>query len=341
MGARESTPGKATVIDNVYRSVLLCKLAGLSFAETKNVIYSIYGRIVSRDTLKDWYYGRYKHSLSRLNSLDKSLFYHKAYRIAMEIRKRHPEWGYKRVATETNKKLPVNVPATTVYFWITGRSKPNVTPVRVVPELGYLTGVLVGDYKRTDGGLQVKNKGFIEHYIKTYEKVTGIKLKIHKRKDKYYKDPIYYTKENGGFMKTLWKTGLWKTIAMIYKKDFLQGLFDSEGTIVLRTKSVNISFTTSTEEVLKIAKQILNDLGYRVKIENIKSEERELRGKSTKFKENYKLYIRNGIMILDKFSEEIGFRESIRKKKLEIIKKVIKLPQKYRMEYYKKYLEEI
>ncbi len=196
-------------------------------------------------TLKTWYYSKKKHRLSKLNALDKSLFYHKAYNLALNLKKEHPEWGHKRISKELNNLLPIPLPITTVYYWITGRSKPSITYVKVIPELGYLTGVLVGDYRRTNGGLNVKNRSFAEYYAWAYEKVTGVKLRIHEKEDKRYGGMYFYTKENGGFMKALWKSGLWKTIAYIYPVQFLQGLFVSEGTISLTSSSLMLSFTTS------------------------------------------------------------------------------------------------
>ncbi|RLE59740.1 MAG: hypothetical protein DRJ35_05050 [Thermoprotei archaeon] len=321
MGVRESTSGKATVIDNIYRSVLLCRLAGLGFAETKRIIYSVYGRAVPMHTLKDWYYGRRKHRLSRLNSLDRSLFYHKAYEIVLEIKAEHPGWGYKRVATELNKRLPIRVPSMTIYFWITGRSRPNVTPVRVVPELGYLAGVLVGDYRRTGGGLSVKDWGFIEYYVKVYEKVTGVRLEIHEKDDDYYGNKYFYTKENGGFLQLLWKTGLWKTIAHIYPMEFLQGLFDSEGTISYTPKSTIIKITTGNKEVLATAKTLLESLGYKTHIYEEEPQTRNLRGEETAFKGYYILKLAKPKAILKKFATQIGFRESKRQTKLQTLLK--------------------
>ena len=59
-----------------------------------------------------------------------------------------------------------------------------------------------------------------------YEKITGVKPKITLDKEGFYN-----TRENGAFLKTMWKTGAVEGLAHIYLRQFLQGLFDSEGSI--------------------------------------------------------------------------------------------------------------
>ena len=53
-------------------------------------------------------------------------------------------------------------------------------------------GVLVGDWRRASHGLRVKDEAFAEHYVRMYEKVTGVKPKITLDKEGFYN-----TRENG------------------------------------------------------------------------------------------------------------------------------------------------
>ena len=152
----------------------------------------------------------------------------------------------------------------TVYCWITSRSSPSITPVKICPELGYLVGVLVGDWRRASHGLRVKDEAFAEHYVRMYEKVTGVKPKITLDKEGFYN-----TRENGAFLKTMWKTGLWKVVAHIYPRQFLQGLFDSEGSIspnISRFSSYTLEIWTANNEVLNLAMTLLKKLGYKTSI---------------------------------------------------------------------------
>ncbi len=65
-------------------------------------------------------------------------------------------------------------------------SRPNVTPVRPCPALGYLVGVLVGDRRRSGKGLHVKDREFAEYYAKMYEEAAGVRPEVRSTRDGYY-----------------------------------------------------------------------------------------------------------------------------------------------------------
>jgi len=329
--------GREKLYDNVYRAVLICKLAGLSFAETRRIVREVFEVIpkkkIPRSMLKNWYYGHKKHRMTRLNALDKSLWYCKAYELALELKREHHNWGYKKIATKIRKKLPIRVPPMTVYFWITGRSKPNITPLKMCPELGYLVGVLVGDRRRTGDGLKVKDREFIEYYAHMYEKATGVKPNVILDRDGYHR-----TSEGGGFLKALWLTELWKVVAYIYPRQFLQGLFDSEGCISFRKSSPSyiLKISTGNLEVLLTATKLLKKLGYKTKTYIKPPQTRTIGGRKIHFNQSYDLRILGGKKALYKFAAEVGFREGKRRKRLAALIEAFKHPPK---EIHKTYLK--
>ena len=123
MGGRGESKSGGLV--EAYRAaVLLRLLTGWGWHRVWRALNEL-GYVVSVNTVRDWLYRNRKPRFTP-TSLEKSLFYHRAYKLALEAKKQHPEWGHKRIATYISKHLPIRVPATTVYYWITGRSKPNI-----------------------------------------------------------------------------------------------------------------------------------------------------------------------------------------------------------------------
>jgi len=76
--------------------------------------------------------------------------YQDCYKVAITVKRRHPDWGATRVASEVRRETGVRVPEMTVYYWISNRSKPNIVPVRIRPELGYAIGALMSDCSREE-----------------------------------------------------------------------------------------------------------------------------------------------------------------------------------------------
>ena len=299
------------------------------FTETRRIVEEIFGAAIPRSVLKNWYYGHKKHRMTRLNALDKSLWYRKAYELVLKLKKEKPYWGHKKISAELRRHLPIRVPPLTVYFWTTGRSKPIITPIKICPELGYLVGVLVGDYERSaiQGRLRVKDRKFAEYFAAMYKKVTGNNCNI------YLEDSSFYrTSKGGAFLRTLWITGLWKIIAHIYPIEFLQGLFDSKGCISIKKSASGyiLKMSTGDLEVLLVTSKLLRNLGYKTKIRLNPPQTRIIDTRIINFKHSYSLHILGGKKALHKFAAEIGFRESKRNKRLKALLEAYKYPPKER-----------
>lgn len=121
------------------------------------------------------------------------------------------------------------------------------------------------------------------------------------------------------FLRTLWATGLWKTIAHIHPKEFLQGLFDGERCISIKKSASGyiLKMSTGDLEVLLVASKSLGNSGYKTKINLNPPQTRIIDNRVINFKHSYSLHILGGKKALLRFTAEIGFRESKRSKKLK------------------------
>ena len=311
------------------------RLAGWGLHRIRRVIAELYGADPGGN-VREWL-RRGKKPRFRPRTFEKSLFYHEAYEMALKLRAEHPDWGYKKVASELNRKLPIRVPAMTVYYWVTGRSMPNVTPLRLsrstLPYIAYCMGVGCGDYRRSDGGLHVKDREFIEHYAKAYGMATGVDIKTASDQSK---EGFWTTYESGGWIRSALRTGLWRVFADLDPVSWLKGLYDSEGCVspelshrrrVLTRPMVKL--TIGDSEVKELAKRKLKILGFSICESHSCGGERVVKGRRVKFGEYWSLYLR-GWKQAEKFAGMIGFRVSYRREVLSDLLKLKSLPPKRR-----------
>lgn len=330
--------GREEIYVNAYRATILLRyLTGWGKRRIWRALLELDYK-VPINTVNHWLHHNKKPRFTP-SSLEKALFYHQAYEMTIVVKKLHPSWGCKKISTYISKYLPIRVPALTVYFWITGRSKPNITQIKPCPALGYLVGVLVGDHKRArDGhGLSVKNKEFAKYYARKYWETTGVKLNVHE-KDGYWK-----TYDSAGWLKELWYSKLWKVVAYVYPVEFLKGLFDSEGSVSPRVDhkkralySVKISLVNGDREVISFAKKILENYGLKVNVHYIPPKVKAKKGKSKKSRKLWILYM-YGWKSLEKFTTLIGFRESNRKRRTQLLLKLRNLKPSKRFKEWNKY----
>ena len=126
-------------------TILLRKGLGVGYRKTSKILKKL-GFNLSEDTVHSWLY---RNKAPRKTSpLIKALYYGKAWELTLELKEQHPEWGPTKIRKEIKKRIRVWVPEMTVYFWIKKGTKPNITPLRIKPELGYVVGVLMSDLRR-------------------------------------------------------------------------------------------------------------------------------------------------------------------------------------------------
>ena len=318
-----------------YRAAILLRLlTGWGYGEVWKTMREL-GYEVSIRTVIDWLHHGKKPRFTP-TSLEKALFYHKAYELAVKAKSKHPEWGYRRIATYISKHLPVRVPSSTVYFWIRGRSKPNVTSVKPCPALSYLVGVLVGDHPRAKsngGGLHVNDEEFIEYYVEKYREVTGVKLNVYPSGSDYWR-----TYEWGGWLRELWYSGLWKVVAYAYPLEFLKGLYDSEGWITPRInwrrkklRGVTVGLAIGNKEVVEFVERLLSKYEFKTKRVYVPPQTSKIRNKVYVFGEYWKIYFWDWYQLL-RFARLIGFREGKRRRRLELLVKIRNLSPRKRFE---------
>ncbi len=266
--------------------------------------------------------------------LIKSIFYNDAYKLALKLKEENPTWGYKKIRKKIREELGIWIPATTVYDWITGRSKPNITPLKVCPELGYVIGALMSDCTWSSKvKLRVKDEDFAKEFAHALKRVTGKEYDVKKEKDGYY-----VVKLHGSPLRYIIESGLWKIIAFLYPKEFLQGIFDGDGgvSVCIENRSrfgprfrVQITLTNTNFELLEHVKQLLK----RFEIECSKElcfkqgRRKVIRGKEYLTKRDCREVVIEKQEDVAKFYELIGFRIQRKQRKL---KDAIEILRKYR-----------
>lgn len=170
------------------------------------------------------------------------------------------------------------------------------------PELSYLVGVFLGDGyvgMRNRGycvGLECKDEEFVDRFIECLSAVLGEPVRKRKRRarssshsdtfiaEKYSKPMFEFIKsENfGGCVE-------------IYPRDFLRGVYDSEGCVNKLGKRISLSNTTLS--TIQLTKNLLEKLGFHPRLNTFYH---------PRWKTLYSLNIGRANEVA-RFSEEIGF----------------------------------
>ena len=237
---------------NWNEGLLILKLAGYNANKAKEILSKL-GFKEDNKPLK-------------LTPLMKSLFYNDAYKLALKLKEEKLNWNSERIRKEIKEKLGIWIPKSTVYFWITGRSKPNITPLRICPELGYVIGALMSDCTWSSKvKLKVKDEDFAKEFVCALSKVTGREYRVKREKDGYY-----VVRLHGSPLRYIVESGLWKVIAYLFPKEFLQGIFDGDGGVSVCIENrpysgprfrVQITLTNTNSELLEYVKRLLKKFG--------------------------------------------------------------------------------
>ena len=191
------------------------------------------------------------------------------------------------------------------------------------PELSYVVGAFIGDgwkakIKNRKSGNDYRislasiDKEFVEKFANCMFRVVKRKRKIYCRKRARKKDLFEVTfssKELFFFLsKNIEKPEI-KEVIFQYPKEFLQGIFDAEGSVtMIRGKSPRITLSNTDLKLLQICQDLLNKLGISSRIEK----------ENKKGKISWRIVISRKKDIVE-FQKKIGFSIIRKMKKLNLI----------------------
>jgi len=203
-----------------------------------------------------------------------------------------------------------------VYYWVKKGTKPGTTPIRLNPELGYIIGVLLSDAKKNIKAiLKVKDKDYAEEYLKALNKVTGVNYSSGEN------EQYYVVHVHGSALRYIYRSELWKVIRYVYSREFLQGLYDGDGSVGVRASKefkVAIDLTNSNLDLLDFVQKILKQK-YSIRtarnIHRKDGEQVSIRGKLSTVRktEILSIYRKDDLI---KFCENIRFRIKRKQEKL-------------------------
>jgi len=187
-----------------------------------------------------------------------------------ELRKQGLSNG--NIAREIERKFGVKISISTIKRWYYGKTNPfNKTKkidLKPSPELSYIIGVVLGDgcirikdeYHYTIC-LKTKDKEFAEKFAECLRKLE-LKARIRQESDSRRLRWVAeaYSKSLYMFLKQPLENLV--KVAEKYPKEFLQGLFDSEGFSVVSAGKkllVAIHFTNSNKDILNIVQKMLKE----------------------------------------------------------------------------------
>ena len=275
----------------------------------------------AKEILKELGFKEEKIKELEITPLVKSMFYNNAYKLALKLKEENPNWSHKRIRSKIWKKLGIWIPSMTIYYWIAGRGKPNITPLKICPELGYVVGALMSDSALSNDKirLKVKDEDFAKEFAHALKEVTGKEYKV-KAKDEYYIVDL-----GGSALRYIVKSGLWKVIAFLYSKEFLQGLYDGDGGACVSIDRFKPEFqaviilANSNLEFLTFVKKILLEkfgIHCSIKLDRRRGEKIIFQNQEYTLKRScWKLVIKRQEDLV-KFYKLIGFRIQRRQRKL-------------------------
>lgn len=267
-------------------------------------------------------------SLKELNVME----LHKIIQRAKELRGRGI--SYSKIALILGKEFNVKVSRPTVMRWCKGTHNPfnkiKEISLEPSPSLAYVIGVFLGDGSTTklkNGGYIIKLKAidreFVERFKNALESL-GIKTTFGLEHDSTRVDRWYAEGSNKMLFQFLKgsRTQL-LNVAWEYPREFLQGLFDSEGFPVISAKKkfrVQVALANSDLELLEFTSNLLSkkfEIFTSVTQTHKKGSHIVIRNIEYKYNVDMYLLWISRLDHVQKFAREIGFTSRRKQEKLE------------------------
>jgi len=286
-------------------TLLLRKYLGIGPKRIQKIINEL-GIGTKESKIAHWIYDENIPFYSAPSPLLKALLYNQAYDLTIKLREL-PDSQIKRAI---RKMLKIRVPMSTIRNWKKGKSKPRIS-LKLLPQLGYVIGVIKSDCRKSYPTLKVKDWDFANTFSRALEKVLDKKY-LPRRKGEYY-----WVVVGVSALKYIASTSLWKIIAYMFPSEFLKGFFDGDGgvNIGVSTKQfiVFIHCANTDSELIDFVEKLLKRMGisphkYRVQ---------------RKSKDIHTIYITSK-QDIEKFTYKIGFNIKRKQEKLEDALKILK-----------------
>lgn len=253
----------------------------------------------------------------------------KLYAEAMRLRK-EKGWGDKRIAKALN--MSVNTVAGWLYkgYSPITTGNPHMPNLEPSPELSYVIGVVHGDgwisavrserHIKKRIGLATKDRDFVKRFNINLCKVLKKKnlYSIYFRKSRGYYTLVATSKFLFDFLKKGWEN--LKHVIERYPGDFIRGFADSEGSVILASRCINLYNTNLS--LLKYVQELLNEkfkITSHIFLVHGERFERDICGRTviyTKPVYMLKIFSRDGVI---KFWRLIGFSIARKQRKLDEI----------------------
>jgi len=196
--------------------------------------------------------------------MNKQELYQQALRL-----KEERGWGGKRIGAY------LGIDSSTARRWINGTQMPRKERPRVdlspSPELAELLGILLGDgyiyyptsytRRRAYIGLSCKDEKLIEEFIRCSQAVgCTVGSVCRKRKTQLTQIRVYSMRVCNWYRSLSFNTI--NALGLLYPRDLLRGLFDSEGHVAYDKNHCEIQFTNKDRRVINLFTSLSHALGF-------------------------------------------------------------------------------
>ena len=165
----------------------------------------------SYGTVLSWLYR--KSAPEVCSPIIKALRYPEAYRLALELKRRNPQWGTAKLRTELHRRLGIWVPRSTIYHWVVTGRRPALY-INVCQKLALALGYLV-EKGFNHESRRVEFKTTHREIVRAFKAIGGIQFRR--------EDGRYLIRTEHSALLHLLRTKLWVVIRLLWPEEFERG----------------------------------------------------------------------------------------------------------------------